>query len=175
LPFFVFGVSRVFLPCFGLSPCLPCRGRSYLLYGLAWQAVAGWLSRCLRDRARVCRFGVSRIGGGLPSSACRCCRFCRFVSGLPNIGGGCSHPVAVCVFRRFKLSRFRAVCVGGRLSGSRTDFRKKTQGRSNKCSKQVFDSVSGSVCQNFQPNLGNFQPNPQIFQPNPDRIFTFCL
>ena len=47
------------------------------------------------------------------------------------------------------------------------------QCHSTKCSKQVFDSVSRSVCQNFQPNLGNFQPNPKLFQPNPDRIFTY--
>ena len=146
-------MSRVFLPCFGVSPCLPCRGRSYLLYGLAWQAVAGWLSRCVADRARVCRFGVSRIGGGLPSSACRCCRCCRFVSGLPNICGGCSHPVGRRVFRRFNLSRFRAACIGGRLAGCRTNVRKKARGGSNKCSKQVFDRPSGSVCQNFSNRI----------------------
>ena len=127
LPFFVFGVSRVFSPCFGLSPCLPCRGRSYLFIWLAWQIVSGWLSRCVADRARVCRFGVSRISRGSPSSACRCCRCCRSVCVWPCIGGGCSHPVAVCVFRRFELSRFRAVCIGGRLSAFRTNV-------SNKCS-----------------------------------------
>ncbi len=49
------------------------------------------------------------------------------------------------------------------------------QGASNKCSKQVFDSVFGSVCQNFEPNLGNFEPNPKLFQPNPDRIFAFIF
>lgn len=140
---------------FGLSPCLPCRGRSYLLYGLAWQAVAAWLSRCLRDRARV--------------FACRCCRLCRSVSGLPNIGGGCSHPVAVCVFRRFELSRFRAARIGGRLSACRTNVRKNARGRSNKCSKQVFDSHFGPVCQNFQPNLTEFWNRTE---PNLNRILT---
>ena len=137
LPFFVFGVSRVFLPCFGLSPCLPCRGRSYLFICLAWQAVAAWLSRCLRDRARVCRFGVSRIGGGLPSSACRCCRCCRSVSGLPCIGGGCSHPVAVCVSTLQSVALSAGVC------------RWQAVRLSNKCFVQVFDWPSGSVCQNL--------------------------
>jgi len=63
LPFFVFGVSRVFLPCLGLSRGLACRGRSYLFICLAWRA---WLSRSVKDRARVFASSVSRIGRGLP-------------------------------------------------------------------------------------------------------------
>jgi hypothetical protein len=49
------------------------------------------------------------------------------------------------------------------------------QGRSYKCSKQVFDSRFGLVCQNFEPNLGNFQPNPKNFEPNPDRILELLV
>jgi hypothetical protein len=79
----------------------------------------------------------------------------RPVAGSPRAGA------SVC------QGRGRPVCKG------QTFEQVFDQGASNKCSKQVFDSVSGSVCQNFEPNLGNFQPNPKLFQPNPDRIFTY--
>lgn len=151
-------IISYFCPVSACRPVCPVAGALTSLYGLAWQAVAAWLFRGVADRARVCRFGVSWIGGRLPSSACRCC---RFVSGLPCIGGGCSHPVAVCV------SALQSVAVSGGL------YRWQAVRLSNKCFVQVFDWPSGSVCQNFQPNLGNFQPNPKLFQPNPDRILIY--
>jgi hypothetical protein len=49
------------------------------------------------------------------------------------------------------------------------------QGHSNKFSKHLFDSVSVSLSECFQPNLGIFQPNPKNFEPNPDRIFAFIF
>jgi hypothetical protein len=78
----------------------------------------------------------------------------RPVAAPKRAGGGVCQGAALPVSARQKLEQVFDQC------------------HSNKFSKQVFDSVFQSVCQNFQPNLGNFQPNPKLFQPNPDRIFT---
>ena len=79
----------------------------------------------------------------------------RPVAGSPSAGAG------VC------QGRGRPVCEG------QTFEQVFDQGAWNKCSKQVFDSVFKSVCQNFEPNLRNFQPNLETFELNPDRIFIY--
>jgi hypothetical protein len=152
LPFFVFGVSRLFLPCFGLSRGLACRGRFGLFICSPWLGLAGSRLACL---SRVC-------GGCLhPVASCRLSvlsvlSVCLCVS--VSVAG--SHPVGrgVC----FELSR--CACIPVRLS--------------NRCSIRALEQVfRTNFRRSFIAVSQNFQPNPdRIFgisarvQPNPDRI-----
>ena len=61
------------------------------------------------------------------------------------------------------------VCQGRPVCEGQTFEQVFDQGASNKCSKQVFDSVFGSVCQNFEPNLTEFLNRTE---PNFNRILT---
>ena len=135
LSFFIFGVSRVFLPCFGLSRVLVCRGRSYLSICSPWIALAG--SHPVADYWRGC-FGLSRFPCRL---ACRCCRFCRFVC------------VCDCVAFCVSLQAWQALTLSGGVC--------QAVRRSNKCSIRALEQVFRT---NFRRSfLGvwqNFQPNP---------------
>jgi hypothetical protein len=78
LPFFVFGVSRVFGLFFGFSPW----ALSYLFIWLTWHAVAKRLSKCVADIGRAFLAYRLRAVGSVGLFVCAC------------IAGGCSHPVA---------------------------------------------------------------------------------
>ena len=154
-PFFLFFSVFLCSACRGGScPVLACCGSwsvaggltfLYVRLGYPWQALA--LLACRGFLAPV--FTLSRV------AVCRCCRFCRFVCVCDCMA------VCVCLYQWQALTLSRGVCfeLSRGVCGSQAFEQVFDKGRSNKFSKQGFDSQFESVCQNFQPN--------------PDRIFCF--
>jgi hypothetical protein len=142
-------VSRLFLPCFGLSRVLACRGRSYLSICSPWLPLAG--SHPVADIARVfLAVAVSlpfRVSVLSVLSVCLCVCDC----------------VAVWLSKRGRLSPCCGVCASSCrglpvfLSGCQAF-------------EQVFRTrflMPFSECQNVSNRTEpNFEPNPKTFQPN---------
>jgi hypothetical protein len=153
LSFFVFGVSRLFLPCFGLSRVLACRGRFHLSICSPWLPLAG--SHPVADIARV--FLAVGVVGVVGLFVC----VIAWLSSSPSVAG--CRPVAGCALQAVAVCVYP--CQGVRLSNKcsirafRTNFR-------NTCSRVFL-----ATCQNFQPNLTEFLPTESLkFLTEPNRI-----
>jgi len=149
----------VFLPCFGLWKRLACRGRLGLF--VVRLGYLGRLSPCrgyLAGSNAVAGRGLRPVGvvGVVGLFMC----VIAWLSISPSVAG--SHPVAVCVFRPFKLSRFGSPCISRGGAVCRTGVR-------NKCST-IFGCASGdmSICPTESDRI--LEPNRTESQPNPDRI-----
>ena len=127
----MFGVSRVFLPCFGLSRRLTFSRAFWPLYMFA---LAGSHLACL-SRFVAGVFTLSRV------AVCRCCRLCRFVC------------VCDCVAVCLSLQVWQALTLSG---GGCQAVR-----RSNKCSIRGLEQVfRTNFRRSFLGVWQNFQPNP---------------
>jgi hypothetical protein len=148
LSFFVFGVSRLFLPCFGLSRVLVCRGRFCLFICSPWLSLKGSRLACL---SRVCGGCLHPVAGCCLSvlsvlSVCLCVPVS--VAGFHPVAGRVLQAVAVCLYpcqavRRSNKCSIRVV---------RTSFRNKCSngffGQSGRISNRIRTEfrLCGSVC-----------------------------
>ena len=109
-------------------------------------------------------FWGSGIGGNIQGAGfvvCTSYTVQKPQGGRRSAGAGCSVIGAGFVYPCQPVGQFGRVQVWFRVQ----------RGHSDKCSKQLFEWLFGSVCQNFQPNPDRISTESQLsVEPNLDRI-----